>query len=74
MELRVTFDRSADCAFIYLREIEAGGVATACNVECDEAMGDVVVNLDREGRIIGIEIIGATRGLPAAVLESAERI
>jgi uncharacterized protein YuzE len=40
-------------------------------VECEQASGIVILDLDAEGRLIGIEVIGATRGPPPELLASA---
>jgi uncharacterized protein YuzE len=69
--MRVTFDPKADAAYIYLREIERGGAKHTCAVECDEATGMIVLDIDDEGRLIGIEVIGARDGLPPQVLAEA---
>ena len=68
--MRVEFDRSANAAYIYLREIEDGGVAKT--VVIDEA--PVQLDFDKHGRLIGIEVLRATRYLPDEVLKKAERI
>lgn len=68
--MRVTFDKASDAAYIYLREIEPGGAKHQCAVECNEATGMIVLDLDTDGRLIGIEVIGATAGLPPEVLAS----
>ena len=72
MEVRVTLDRDADAAYIYLREIGPAESAYQCAVDCDGAEGMILLDLDREGRLIGIEVLNAQRGLPAEVLEAAE--
>ena len=69
--MRMTYDRTADAAYIYLREIEAGDSRHQCPVECGSATGMIVLDIDGEGRLIGIEIIGARDGLPPELLESA---
>jgi uncharacterized protein YuzE len=33
-----------------------------------------VLDFDRKGRLIGIEVVGATQALPRAFLDRAERI
>ena len=71
MELRVTYDSSTDAAYIYLVRIEAGGVATTVPGE-DEA-GSVNLDFDRDGRLLGIEVVAASRWLPHEVIEQAER-
>jgi uncharacterized protein YuzE len=71
--MRVTYDRRADAAYIYLREIEVGGSKQQCPVECDSARGMIVLDIDGEGRLIGIEVLGAQNGLPHELLELAAK-
>lgn len=70
MQLRVTFDREADGAYIYLRDIEPGGVAET--VVCDDV--PVNLDLDTQGQLVGIEILSASRVLPMEVIRAAERL
>lgn len=68
--MRVTFDRNANAAYIYLREIEPGGAYKT------EVMEDAPIHLDfdKQGRLIGIEVLQATKYLPEEVIRRAERI
>ncbi len=61
---------------IYLREIEAGGVHDMVVVdEADRiARGSVILKFDRNGRLIGIEVLNASRALPKEFLAAAERL
>jgi uncharacterized protein YuzE len=70
--MRVTYDRRADAAYIYLREIELGGSKQQCPVDCQWGTGMIVLDIDGEGRLIGIEVIGAQNGLPHELLELAQ--
>jgi uncharacterized protein YuzE len=70
--LRVTFDPKADAAYVYFREIEPGGAAIQCPVVCNRSQGMIVLDLDLEGRLIGVEVIGARGGLPPELLDQAE--
>ena len=72
--MRAEFDRAANCAYMYLKEIADGEAATQCVVECDEASGMIVLDLDKKGRLIGIEVMGATKALPQELLDAAERL
>ena len=70
--VRVTYDADVDMAYIHLREIEAGGVATTVPGWPDtEAFG---INLDfaADGTLVGIEVSGAAGRLPPQVLAMAE--
>jgi uncharacterized protein YuzE len=69
--MRVTYDRQADAAYVYLREIEPGGSKHQCAVECETATGMIVLDIDWEGRLIGIEVVGAMNGLPKELLALA---
>jgi uncharacterized protein YuzE len=72
--MRVTYDPAADAAYIYVTEIRDGGVAVSRLV--DQAMdgASVHVDFDHQNRLIGVEVLGASRGLPAETLEGAERL
>jgi uncharacterized protein YuzE len=72
MEVRVTYDGSADAAYIYLTAIDAGAVATT--VTGDEEAGSVNLGFDAEGRLVGIEVLAASRWLPRNVIDHADRI
>ena len=68
LPLRVTLDREADAAYIYLRKIEPGGVAET--VVCEDV--SVNLDLDKQGRLIGIEILSAGAVLPLQLLQAIE--
>ena len=69
--MRVTYDRAADAAYIYLREIDVGGSKHQCPVECASANGMIVLDIDGDGRLIGIEVIGARDSWPPQLLALA---
>ncbi len=60
------YNREADAAYLSL--------ADARMVESEEGARDVVVDLDADDRIVGIEVLRASRRLPDAVIhpEAAE--
>ena len=60
--VRVTYDVDADAAYIYLQAIPAGGVERTIPVEL--ANGEVSLDFDARGKLIGIEILGAGAVLP----------
>jgi uncharacterized protein YuzE len=70
-DLRIEYDAEVDAAYIYLREIEPDGAAHQCPVECSEARGTIILDLDAEGRLIGVEVLDASRGLPVGLLDRA---
>lgn len=70
--LRVTYDDLANAAYIYLvPEIEAGGVARTVPVDGGDDPWMVNLDVDSDGRIIGLEVLDASRRLPPELL--AER-
>jgi uncharacterized protein YuzE len=66
--MRVTYDRFANAAYIYLQKIEPGGVHRSVPVDAE----DVVLDFDREGKLIGIEVLAADRVLAREFLAQAE--
>jgi uncharacterized protein YuzE len=69
--MRVTYSPATDSAYIYLRQIDAGDSKHQCPVECESANAMIVLDIDGEGRLIGIEVLGARNGLPAQLLALA---
>jgi len=65
MEMRITFDKDADAAYIYFKEIGQGEVKTTISLN-----ESVNVDLDEEGKTLGIEILDASKNLPTDALES----
>lgn len=67
--LRVTYDEEADAAYIYfVPEIRAGGVARTIPVDGGGDPWMVNLDIDRDGRIIGLEVLDARRRLPTALV------
>lgn len=69
--MRMKYDGDADAAFIYfVEQVPPGGVARSemCDLEVSE--GAVILLLDEDDRVLGIEVLGASRLLPPQVLES----
>lgn len=70
--MKLTYDRSVDAAYIQLaREIPAGGVAKTCPCDPLEVGGEINLDFDAEGRLVGIEILDASKKLPPELLRSA---
>lgn len=70
--MRITYDADADAAFVYLVDvIDAGQVTQSpmCDLEIRE--GAVILALDTEQHLLGIEILGASRLLSAETLAAA---
>ncbi len=67
--MKITFDREADAAYIYFKEITAGEVVQT--ISLNESIN---VDLDAEGKTLGIEILNASKNLPKSALSSAQII
>ena len=72
--MRTTFDRSANAAYIYLTEIGTGEAAQQVFVDQAPSRGMIVLDVDKKGRLLGIEVLEATRVLPQELLDEAQRI
>ncbi|MFE5594575.1 DUF2283 domain-containing protein [Streptomyces sp. NPDC056549] len=74
-DVRVTYDKVADAAYVYLTEPHAR-VQSARMYPCDPVDADAMINLDfdEQGRLIGIEVLDAGSKLPEYLLLSAERL
>ena len=72
--MKVTYDEGANAAYIYLRR-EGGRVK---NTDASAALvrQGIMINLDFDfyDRLVGIEVLAASKLLPSEVLEEAERI
>lgn len=70
--MKFTHDPQADAAKIYLVDsIQPGGVEKShvCDIELPNC--SVVLDFDAEHKLIGIEILGASRLLPDQMLASS---
>jgi uncharacterized protein YuzE len=68
--LRVTYDPEANAAYIYfVPNIEFGGVARTVPVDGGEHPWMVNLDVDSEGRLLGIEVLDARRLMPRSLLE-----
>ncbi|WIX90693.1 DUF2283 domain-containing protein [Amycolatopsis sp. DG1A-15b] len=74
-EIDVTYDETVDAA--YLRLLEPGiPLVAARTYPCDPAAvcGMINLDLDEQGRLVGIEVLGARNKLPPSVLDAARPI
>ena len=70
--MKVTFDPSVDAAYIYLiDEIGPGGVAKTYPCDPREVGGMINLDFDSDGRLLGIEVLDATKKLSAGLLREA---
>lgn len=75
IDMLVTYDAEVDAAYIAFVEIPAGGVAfTVSDVQPPECPGEINLDFDSSGALLGVEVLWASRALPPEVIERAEKI
>jgi len=74
--VRITYDPDADAAYIRVVDpIEPGAAITQVSLRPDESIhADFILDFDSEGSLLGIEILGARRGLRPETIAAAERL
>jgi uncharacterized protein YuzE len=73
--VRMTHDAAANAAYIYLVDEIARGEVTysrVADIPMDNAA--ITVDFDAEGRVLGIELLGASRALRAETIRAAEDV
>lgn len=67
--MKIEYDPDADAAYIRLKEeIGIGGVSRSYPLDPDEVGGMIVLDFDADDRLIGIEVLDASRHLPLEAL------
>jgi len=62
--MKITYDESVDAAYIYLEDdIKPGGVARTYCCDPQEVNGQIHLDFDAGGRLIGIEVLDASKRL-----------
>lgn len=72
--MRVTYDSEANAAYLEVMTEVADGSAVENLVIERPGKGDIVLDFDADGRLLGVEVIGAAELLDRKVLDTAERI
>jgi uncharacterized protein YuzE len=72
--MRVRYDDEANAAYLELGDDTAEGSAVENVVVERPGRGDIVLDFDADGRLLGVEIIGATELLRPTVLRAADQI
>ncbi|WP_406732202.1 DUF2283 domain-containing protein [Streptomyces sp. NBC_01794] len=74
-DVRVTYDRQANAAYVYFTDPEAAVKVAHC-YPCDPVAVDGMINLDfdDQGRLVGFEVLAASSKLPERLLDAAERL
>lgn len=70
--MKVEYDRESDDAYIQLaNEIAPGGVAKTYPCDPIQVEGMINLDFDTSGKLIGIEVLSASKRLPPEILENA---
>lgn len=69
--MRITHDREQDMAYVYLTCMGPGEAAKQVRVENSSSAGDIILDFDRQGRLLGFEVFNASKVLPTSLLEPA---
>jgi uncharacterized protein YuzE len=73
--VEITYDKDANAAYVTLvASIARGEVRETIPCESPAGTGYLFVDFDSEGRLLGIEILGARRMLPPEVLQGARQL
>jgi uncharacterized protein YuzE len=65
--MKITYDKEADAAYIYLKKISPGEVK-----ETIELKENIVLDFDSEKKLIGIEILSASKVVPKGIFKGKQ--
>lgn len=68
--MRVTCDPEGENVYIYLKEIGDSEAASQVVVDDERTAATIILDLDAEGVLIGIEVLGAN-GVPPELVKDA---
>ncbi len=72
--VRITYDPTVDAAYIYLRDpISAGESKRQETCDIEGMTGDIRLDFNAVGILLGIEVLGASRILPGELIASTQR-
>ena len=72
--MKVEYDKTANAAYIYLTNIEDGGVNFTYPCDPSEVGGMINLDFDNNNRLLGIEVLDADKILPKELLDNAKII
>lgn len=71
MALDISFDEEVDAAYLRLADKDrARNSVNQIAIETDEAGGYLVIDIDADGRLLGIEVLDARSLLPDKILNA----
>ncbi|MDT5042909.1 MAG: hypothetical protein QOE51_3894 [Actinoplanes sp.] len=72
--MRMTFDPDANAAYLYIEDKATDCAAIENVVVGRDGKGDIVLDFDADGYLLGVEVIGAAELLHRSVLSTAEKL
>lgn len=70
--VKVTYDTETDAAYIYLKgQIEPGEVKKTYPCDPIEVNGEINLDFDKDGTLIGIEVLDASKMLSKEMLQNS---
>jgi len=74
--MKITYDPDADASYIQLVDVIAeGGVSESIHsIMTPKKRGEILLDFDAEGRLLGVEILNARDVLPEEVMQRASII
>lgn len=72
--IKITYDKEADASYIFFQEPGNQKVAKTYLCNPSEINGMINIDFDSNGKIIGIEVLDASKKLPKSIIDNAERI
>lgn len=71
--MKIEYDKEVDAAYISLKEISDGEVRYSSNsVQPSECPGEVNLDFDNEGKLLGIEVLSASLVLSQDLISQNE--
>jgi len=70
--IRATYESVSNMGYIYFQDIKPGGVATSIPVENKKGHTLFVLDLDKDGHLIGIELFNAKIQMPERLMKYAD--
>ena len=72
MIVNVDFDRENNVAYIYLKAIKQAEAARQYRLDAPGVATEVILDFDKDGRLLGIELLNPKGGLPEEFLAAIE--
>lgn len=66
--MKITYDKNADAAYIYLKNIPPGGVKKTYLCDPNEVGSMINLDFDENNILVGIEVLDASKKLPQEYL------